>query len=390
MKITDVELIRFRLPTFSHGTKWGYAVDGAEHDGVQTLTKIVTDEGVEGYAIGGIHSNFYGASEDEIERLVKPLLVGQDPLDRGMLWEWMKANRGFSEALVGNIDSALWDLAGRAAGQSVATLMGRTRTKVRAYASTAPNIGSPDVYAKLALESRDRGYTAFKIHAYIYADPSTLEATPGKPASPKADLEVCEAVYEAVGDSMDLMLDPWGVYSLQESLMVGREIEQMGFYFFEHPMDERAVEPYRRLSAELEIPICGPELAAGMHYSRAEWVAQKATDIGRIDVNFGGLTACRRAVDMYESFGLPCEMHVGGFGNAAILGSTSQETCEFFERGLLFPADHPLGDYDKTPLYLKAPCDPMDLDGNVLLPQGDGLGYEFDWDYINANRLGRE
>jgi L-alanine-DL-glutamate epimerase-like enolase superfamily enzyme len=186
---------------------------------------------------------------------------------------------------------------------------------------------------------------------------------------------------------MELMLDPWGVYSLQESLMVGREIEQMGFYFFEHPMDERAVEPYRRLSAELEIPICGPELAAGMHYSRAEWVAQKATDIGRIDVNFGGLTACRRAVDMYESFGLPCEMHVGGFGNAAILGSTSQETCEFFERGLLYPSDHPLGDYDKTPLYLKAPCDPMDSAGNVLLPQGDGLGYEFDWDYINANLL---
>jgi L-alanine-DL-glutamate epimerase-like enolase superfamily enzyme len=122
-----------------------------------------------------------------------------------------------------------------------------------------------------------------------------------------------------------------------------------------------------------------------MHYSRAEWVAQKATDIGRIDVNFGGLTACRRAVDMYESFGLPCEMHVGGFGNAAILGSTSAETCEFFERGLLYPSDHPLGDYDVTPLYLKAPCDPMDSDGNVLLPQGDGLGFEFDWDYIGDN-----
>ena len=167
MKIVDVELVEFRLPTFSHGSKWGYGVDGAEHDGVQTLTKIVTDEGVEGYATGGVHSYFYGASADEIEGVVKPLLVGEDPLDRGLLWEWMKANRRFSEALVGNIDSALWDLAGRAAGQSVATLMGRTRTKARAYASTAPNIGSPDVYAKLALESRDRGYTAFKIHAYI-------------------------------------------------------------------------------------------------------------------------------------------------------------------------------------------------------------------------------
>jgi len=385
LKIIDVELIQFRLPVFSHGTKWGYGTDCEQQDGVQSITKIVTDEGVDGYASGGVHSYFYGAKPEEIEGLVKPLLVGQDPLDRGMLWEWMKGHRGFSEALVGNIDSALWDLAGRAAGQSVASLMGRVRTKAKAYASTAPNLGSPDVYAKLALESKERGYTAFKVHAYIYADPDTLEPSPGKPASPVADIEVCEAVRDAVGDSMTLMLDPWGVYSLQESIMVGRELERLNYYFFEHPMDERAVEPYRRLSAELGIPICGPELAAGMHYSRAEWVVQKATDIGRIDVNFGGLTACRRTVDMYESFGLPCEMHVGGFGNAAILGSTTQETCEFFERGLLFPSDHPLGDYDVTPLYLKEPCDPMDGEGNVLLPQGDGLGFDFEWDYIGDN-----
>ncbi|NQW19129.1 MAG: hypothetical protein HQ477_00165 [Chloroflexi bacterium] len=149
MKIVDVELVQFRMPTYSHGTKWGYAVDGKQLDGIQILTKIVTDEGIEGYATGGVHSYFYGASVDEIERLVKPLLVGQDPMDRGLLWEWMKSNRGFSEALIGNIDSALWDLAGRAAGQSVASMMGRVRTKAKAYASTAPNIGSPDVYAKL-------------------------------------------------------------------------------------------------------------------------------------------------------------------------------------------------------------------------------------------------
>ena len=48
MKITDVELVRFRLPTFSHGTKWGYAVDGAEHDGVQTLTKSLLTRALRG------------------------------------------------------------------------------------------------------------------------------------------------------------------------------------------------------------------------------------------------------------------------------------------------------------------------------------------------------
>ena len=84
---------------------------------------------------------------------------------------------------------------------------------------------------------------------------------------------------------------------------------------------------------------------------------------------------------MYEGFGIPCEMHVGGFANAQILGSTTQETCEFYERGLLRPGE----DYDVTPPYLIAPCDPMDDEGYVHLPQGPGLGMELNWDYINEN-----
>ena len=76
-------------------------------------------------------------------------------------------------------------------------------------------------------------------------------------------------------------------------------------------------------------------------------------------------------------------MHVGGFGNAAILGSTTEETCEFFERGLHYPDE----DYDVTPPYLNSPCDPMDERGYVQLPQSPRLGYDFNWDYINDNLL---
>ncbi|MCH7559356.1 MAG: hypothetical protein IIB56_18140 [Planctomycetes bacterium] len=122
---------------------------------------------------------------------------------------------------------------------------------------------------------------------------------------------------------------------------------------------------------------------AGSHYSRAEWVLQRASDIGRIDTNFGGITACRKAVNMYEAFGIPCEMHIGGFGNAQILAATTDETCEYFERGLLTPGQ----DYDVTPPALLAPCDPMDDQGFVHLPQTPGLGMEFNWDYINDNLI---
>lgn len=381
MRITDVDIIRFRTKGRNAGTKWGYGVWLDEpQEQVATITRISTDEGVCGYNTGTEGDWLAGSAE---EAMVKSMLVGQDPLDREALWFLMRDHRLFRDAMIGNIDAALWDLAGRYAGMSVTQMLGKARDRVRAYASTFPNIGDAETYADFALQCKQAGYTAFKVHAYIYWDPVNWQPAPRRPAYPKHDIEVCEAVRDAVGNDMTLMLDPWGIYSLDESIYVGRELEKLDCYFLEHPMHEIRVEPYRRLCRELEIAVCAPEHATNMHYSRAEWIMQGASDIGRIDVNFGGITACKRAVDVYESFGVPCEMHGGWFPNSAILGATTDETCLFYERGLLRPGH----DYDATPPFLNSPCDPMDDSGNVLLPQGDGLGYDFNWDYIDDNRV---
>ncbi len=384
MRIKDIEVITFRSKVHDVGTKWGYG-EWLETpvDGHESITKIVTDEGVCGYMSGGMGGYFRGATNEEIENLIKGLLVGEDPLDRELLWNSMRDNSRIHESVIGIIDCALWDLAGRFANMTVSQLMGKAREHVRAYASTFPNIGTPDDYANFASECKDAGYTAFKVHAYIYWDPIIHQPAPRRPAFPKQDIEVCEAVREAVGEDMTLMLDPWGIYTLDESIYVGRELERLGYYFLEHPMHEFRIEPYRRLCNTLDIAVCAPEHADRMHYSRAEWVLQGASDIGRIDVNFGGITACKKAVDMYEAFGIPCEMHGGWFANAAILGATTEETCLFYERGLLRPEF----DYDATPPHLNSPCDPLDEQGNVVLPQGPGLGFDFNWDYIENNRI---
>ena len=381
MRITDVDVIQFRVEGRNSGTKWGYGEWLPEaQDQVASITRISTDEGVAGYNTGTDGELTPGSDE---EQMVKALLVGEDPLDREALWFLMRDHRLFRDSLIGNLDAALWDLAGRYGGMSVTQMLGKARDRVRAYASTFPNMGTPEDYAKFAIECKAQGYTAFKVHAYIYWDPVNSRPAPRRPAYPKHDIEVCEAVRDAVGNDMTLMLDPWGIYSLDESIYVGRELEKLDYYFLEHPMHEIRVEPYRRLSRELDIAVCAPEHATNMHYSRAEWIMQGASDIGRIDVNFGGITACKRAVDVYESFGVPCEMHGGWFPNSAILGATTDETCLFYERGLLRP-DH---DYEATPPFLNSPCDPMDDQGNVLLPQGHGLGYDFNWDYIDDNRV---
>jgi L-alanine-DL-glutamate epimerase-like enolase superfamily enzyme len=279
------------------------------------------------------------------------------------------------------VDCALWDLFGRAVNLPVHKILGGCRDRVKAYASTYPNMGKPEDYAQHAVECKKQGYTAYKVHAYICWNPHTWEPAPQLPGFPKEDIEVCKAVREAVGDHMVLMLDPFGVYTLEQALWVGRELEKLGFYWLEHPMIETRVEAYRRLTRELDIAICSPEHVPGGVFSRAEWVLQGASDMLRIDNNYGGITGCYKMVNICQAYGIQCEMHGGGWANSQILGATPEATCQYFERGLLRPDF----DYETPPPYLKAICDPMDGAGNVILPRKPGLGMEFNWDYIHDN-----
>jgi L-alanine-DL-glutamate epimerase-like enolase superfamily enzyme len=201
------------------------------------------------------------------------------------------------------------------------------------------------------------------------------------------DLEVCRAVRAAVGDEMVLMYDPWGTYHIyEEALQVGRELEKLNFYWYEHPMPEHRVEPYVRLARELSIPICSPEIVEGMYFSRADWIVRGAADMSRIDVLRGGITGARKMATIAEAHGVKCEIHMSGFGNLQVLGATSEDTCEYYERGLLAPGV----EYDAPPPYLKEPCDALDADGYVRVPQQPGLGYQIVWDYIDENRIADE
>src|SRR5207247_1769440 len=84
MKIANVEVIELRTRTRSKSTRWGYGVDLGDDvalDATTSLTKISTDDGVAGYMLGGDRA--------VVENVVKPLLVGENPLDREKLWHWI-------------------------------------------------------------------------------------------------------------------------------------------------------------------------------------------------------------------------------------------------------------------------------------------------------------
>lgn len=384
MRISDIDVISFRTERqmFRNGTLFD------QTDVRQTITKVSTDEGVSGYCFGGNgHGDRDGLSDEQQAILtgrLKQLVLGQDPFDRERIWQWMWTANLLPENVMSVLDLALWDLQGRAFQVPVHKLLGGCRERVKAYASSFPNLGVPDVYAQHALDCKARGYTAYKIHPYYFWDPKTKQADPGRPSHIDYDIAACRLIREAVGPDMTLMFDPWGTYhTFEEALKVGRALEDLEFYWFEHPMPEYRVESYRKLADALDIPVLSPEIAPGSVYTRADWIFRGASDMSRIDVLRGGITGSHKLAGLCEAVGVKLEMHMSGFGNLQILGATSEDVCEYYERGL----EGPGLDYDEVPPYWKESGDPMDADGFVRVPEGPGLGYQINWDYIDDHRM---
>jgi L-alanine-DL-glutamate epimerase-like enolase superfamily enzyme len=376
MKIVDLATTTFRYQTPIVRDSEGHTHPGPAHDATETLLRVVTDEGAEGYA--------FGASPAVIQNVVKPMLVGDDPFYRERIWTRLKERQRLhlgtlSDRILCAVDLALWDLAGRALKQPVYKLLGGFRDKVPAYASTMcgddlkGGLDTPEAYARYALQCKAQGYTSFKLHTW-------QPPMPGAP-DPKRDIAACAAVRQAVGEEMDLMLDPYHYYSREQALYLGKELEKLHYHWMEEPMDEHSTSSYVWLRERLELPISGPETAEGKMYTRAEWIARGASQMSRAGANdVGGLTPLMKIVHLCESFGVTLEMHNPGAASVHALCAMSIPG-EYYERGLL----HPFIDYDQPKPWLKTLEDPMDAEGYVHVSQLPGLGLDINFDYIKAN-----
>jgi len=378
MKVTDVIVQEFSYRSRIVRDSEGHTHPGAEHDATQTLVTIMTDRGAEGYSFGG--------NKGVLEHIVKPALVGEDPLYRERIWQrlrqWQRLHQGtLSDHVLAVVDMALWDLAGRYLDQPVYKLLGGYRDEVPAYASTMcgdeleGGLNTPEAYADFAERCKQQGYKAFKLHTWMPPIPWAPD--------PKMDVAACRAVRERVGDGMALMVDLFHDYSREEALCIGRQLEKLDFHWIEEPMDEHSISSYVWLSQQLEIPVVGPETAEGKAQTRAEWIVRGASDISRGGVlDVGGITPLMKTVHLCEAFGVRCEVHGGGAGNLHVLGAMGIPG-EYYERGLL----HPFIDYEQPDPWLKETIDPVDSEGLVHIPQKPGLGMEIDFDYIKDSAI---
>ena len=358
MKITNVKVDMFNWKTEAWKTGVGTTFGDTRQLGIVT---VETDEGVSGNAFLG--SSRMGADHfvKGMMEFIKPIVMGRNPQDIGAIWwEMWKMNRSVSTYIIGAIDICLWDINGKIAGQPIHRLLGTCKESVPVYGSTAYH-ETTEEYAEEAIRFKEMGWQAHKIHPH---------------GDPQMDIKISQAVREAVGPDMKLMLDSMWAYKYADALRVGRAIEELDFYWYEDPLVEEDIYNYVKLNQKLDIPIMSTEYAPGHFYGMTPWITQYAPAILRSDVAVtGGITPLVRLCHMAEGFNMMCEIHHGGnsLNNVANLHVTmAVPNCEFYE---FFPCTG-------ANVYGLVTDIEFDKNGMVHAPTEPGLGYEIDWDLV--------
>lgn len=370
MRITDVRMVVHRRPAPTEFAPPTLTVGALSID---------TDEGVSGQTlVGG------PGAEATIAQIVaaRPLLIGRDPLEIGAIWGdlWAKRrNLGIWPAAIGWIDIALWDLSGRAAGRPVHQLLGTCRREIPAYLSSWVH-ARPEAYAEEAEHYLGEGWPAYKIHP-----PTMQRVFSDVEVSAAEDARTCALVRAATGDRMELMLDSFFAYDYATAVRIGRAIQDLDFTWYEDPLPWDDLPGYLRLKQQLYIPLLATEVIEDGAASMREWVTSAATDGLRGDpIIKGGITPLMKIAHLAEAFGLPCEVHDGytSTGNAASLNvAVAIPNCNWFE----VLAIQSTGDYEIKHLHWGL-TEPLDVKNGVArAPDKPGLGYDIDWELINAS-----
>lgn len=365
MKITDIEirLCKHREEVMSENE----LRDSHRSDLNFLIISMRTDADVVGVSMGfaGMGAEMAGHIAAQS---IKPFFLGKDPLAREKHWhEFRRYERHWHLTPIysyGPFDIALWDIAGKLAGMPLYKLLGPYREKVPTYVSSM-YLDSPQDYADQAAEFKGKGFHGYKLHP-----PNDFQEA----------LEAYRLCRAEIGDDprFKLMADPVTAHSYyEEALRMGRELEKLNYHWFEEPLYDVDFNSLRKLTRDLDIPIAGTEVLAGSHYSTAECIASGVVDIVRSDVSWkGGVTALMKTAHLAESFGMHCEVHTSIYPAMEIVNlhcCCAISNSEFFE--VLFPMS-------LLKLGLKNPIH-IDAEGYAHPPQGDGIGVDWDWDFID-------
>ncbi len=200
------------------------------------------------------------------------------------------------------LDTAIWDLRGKAVGKPVTALIGGTPGKIRAYASSMKRDITPAQEVDRFLRLRDRfGFDAFKFRV-------GAEVGRGKDEWPGRTEEIIPAVARALPDA-DRLADANSCYAPPRAIEVGRMMEDHGMVHYEEPCPYWELEQTKEVSDALDIDVTGGEQDCDLTVWR-RMIDMRAVDVVQPDILYlGGIARTLRVCRMAEAARMPVTPH---------------------------------------------------------------------------------
>ena len=382
MKITKIisHVLGYDLPE-ELGYSQQYYVKRTAH-----LVEVQTDEGITGWGECFGPGNVALANKGIIEKVIQPMILGDDPMDRDVIWHKVynllrdHGQKGMPMQSLSGVDIALWDIAGKVAGLPLHKLIGgahRTQVQAYGYGMMLKRETVDDHVARFkdeAAEILDMGFKATKMKVGL---------------GPKADVKLAAAVAEGIGDRGRFMVDANHCYTTSDAFYVGRALEELDAYWFEEPVAPEDLDGYRELRAGLRVNISGGEA----EFNRWGWrniLENRGLDIAQPEVcAVGGISEYLRIVTLCHAHFTPVINHVWG---SAIAVATNLQLLAAMPAlpGGLHPWE-PMLEFDTTDNKFRDELleSPLNIqtqvklnEGYVSIPDGPGIGVEPDLAFI--------
>jgi len=353
MKITRIDAFQLR---------WTPNEKPSQHS---AFVRVHTDDGLVGT---GEASPMQGglASLVIVKHHLAPALIGQDPLDHAVLLDralHTLVKLGPEGALTGALaalDIALWDLKGKATGLPIYKLIGGAwRTTLPFYASIGGNgdRGLNDVLR--VVEARLKHQPA-AVKIRFDNDRTRLDADiPG-------DIAKARAVRKLVGDTLPLAFDANNGYTSGGAIRVGRALEELGYWWFEEPVQHYHVKAMGEVARALDITVSAGEQTYTLA-ALADLIEAGVRMVQPDIVKMGGITGLLRCAALSHAHGVELVPHqtqptIGHTANLHVLAAQLHATK---------PAEWN-DPSSRTHAVFENP--PRPIDGLFHLPDGPGLG----------------
>ena len=334
------------------------------------LVKVTTDQGIVGW--GESHAVMTPrVVKTVLTDLFRPILLGLDARQIEPIWEKMYSTQrlrgygsGYFMRAMAGIDIALWDIVGRAAGMPVYQLLGgKFRDSIPTYQGVGG--GPPEEVRTNAQALLERGFPNQKM---------SLAKGRGEEVR---DVNRVRAAAEVLAGKGQILVDSLAGYTLAEATRVGRtldEIENLGWW--EDVLMPEDYGAYAILAERMDTPICAGEQYSNRFQFR-DLFERRACDIVNPDTSRVGITETKRIAIMADAYNILFAPH-SSMGSAPYRASAIHLCAATPNAVILEGGESYKRAFGNAILKVPLPYKP----GSVDVPEGPGLGFEFDEDAL--------